>query len=244
MNTGKDLGKNINYANDYIPHMPMTTKLQDMKVKKVKLEKPVYNEGEDIDEYNKKVAEYEKALLKQQADEEKYHQEQLNRDWESVLKRFIKEAAHYNAVQDNRLMLYYGQEILKNQLVYDTNLGRSDLKVNKRKSTTSKTVYQTRSSKREYDQYTNWMRRLLFNQWKYDNPRWTRLANLAQSFTSANFMMMNVRGGIANVTLGETQIMAEAFAKEYFGTKDYLKGKTIWMSNITDYISNMYSNKS
>ena len=244
VNTGKDLDENINYANDYIPPMPMTTRLQNMKGKKVKLEKPVYNEGDNIDEYNKKVKEYEKEFLKQKADEEKYHQEQLNRDWKSVIKRFIREAAHYNAVQDNRLMLYYGQEILKNQMRYDTNIGRSDLKIDRRKSKGTKTVYETRDSKREYDQYTNWMRRLMFNQWKYNNPRWTRWANLLQSFTSSNFMMMNIRGGIANVTLGETQIFAEAWAKEYFGTKEYLKGKGIWMSNVPSYLANMYSEKS
>ena len=244
VNTGKDLGKNINYANDYIPPMPMTTKLQDMKGKKVKLEEPVYNEGDNVDEYNKKVAEYEKALLKQQADEEKYHQEQLNRDWENVIKRFIREAAHYNAVQDNRLMLYYGQEILKNQMIYDTNIGRFDLNLDEDKSKGTKTVYETRNSKREYEQYTNWMRRLMYNRWKYNNNRWTRWANLLQSFTSSNFMMMNIRGGIANVTLGETQIFAEAWAKEYFGTKEYLKGKGIWMTNVYSYLANMYSEKS
>lgn len=243
-NTGKDIDEDINYANDYIPAMPMTAKLKDMKGKQVKLEKPVYKEGDDIDDYNKRMAEYTKATLKTAADEEKYHQEQLNRDWENVIKRFIREAAHYNAVQDNRAMLYYGQEMLKKQLQYDTNIGRKDLKINRRKSGGVKTVYQTRDSKRQYDQYTNWIRRLMFNQWKYDNPRWTRWANLAQSFTSANFMMMNIRGGIANVTLGETQILAEAFAKEYFGTQEYLKGKSMWMSNVHSYLANMYSDKS
>ena len=243
-NTGKDIDEDINYANDYIPAMPMTTKLKDMKGKQVKLEKPIYKEGDDIDDYNKRMAEYTKTTLKTAADEEKYHQEQLNRDWENVIKRFIREAAHYNAVQDNRAMLYYGQEMLKKQLQYDTNIGRKDLKINRRKSGGIKTVYQTRDSKRQYDQYTNWIRRLMFNQWKYDNPRWTRWANLAQSFTSANFMMMNIRGGIANVTLGETQILAEAFAKEYFGTQEYLKGKSMWMSNVHSYLANMYSDKS
>lgn len=243
-NTGKDIDEDINYANDYIPAMPMTAKLKDMKGKQVKLEKPIYKEGDDIDDYNKRMAEYTKATLKTAADEEKYHQEQLNRDWENVIKRFIREAAHYNAVQDNRAMLYYGQEMLKKQLQYDTNIGRKDLKINRRKSGGIKTVYQTRDSKRQYDQYTNWIRRLMFNQWKYDNPRWTRWANLAQSFTSANFMMMNIRGGIANVTLGETQILAEAFAKEYFGTQEYLKGKSMWMSNVHSYLANMYSDKS
>ena len=42
VNTGKDLDENINYANDYIPSMPMTTKLQDMK-------------GKDLDENIKQM---------------------------------------------------------------------------------------------------------------------------------------------------------------------------------------------
>lgn len=243
-NVGKDLDDDVNYANDYIPAMPMTSKLKEIKSNRKPPVKPEFKEDDNIDEYNKQMEEYNKALLKYEAEEEKYHRDQLNRNWEEVLKAFIKEAAHYNAVQDNRYMLYYGQEILKNQLRYDTNLGKSDLKVNKRKSKGKKVVYQTRDSKREYEQYTNWLRRLMFNQWKYDNPHWTRWANLMQSFTSANFMMMNIRGGIANVTLGETQILAEAFAKEYFGTKEYLKGKSIWMSNVPSYLANMYSEKS
>ena len=243
-NTGKELDEGINYANDYIPSMPMTAKLRDVKIEAKKPEKPEFKEGDDVDEYNKKLDEYNKVLAKYEAEREKYNQDQLNRNWEEVIKRFIKEAAHYNAVQDNRLMLYYGQEILKNQMMYDTNLGKSNLKIDKRKSKGNKVVYQTRDSKREYEQYTNWLRRLMFNQWKHDNPRWTRWANLMQSFTSANFMMMNIRGGIANVTLGETQILAEAFAKEYFGTKEYLKGKAIWMSNVPDYLSHMYDEKS
>ena len=242
--TGKDIDEDINYANDYIPRMPMTDMIKQKSGKKTKLERPVYNPGDDIDEYNKALEEYEKSIFTTRVEEEKYHQEQLNRDWENVIKEFIRKAAHYNAVQDNRLILYYGQEMLKKQLQYDTNIGRRDLKVNNRKSKGAKTVYQTRDSKRQYDQYTNWMRRLMFNQWKYNNPKWTRWANLAQSFTSSNFMMMNIRGGIANVTLGETQIFAEAMAKEYFGTKEYLRGKSIWMANVASYLANMYSDKS
>lgn len=244
VNTGKDIDEGINYANDYIPSMPMTDKIRNIKSKAVKPEKPEYKDGDDIEKYNKEMEEYTKALTKYEAEEEKYHLENLNRNWEQVIKEFIKTAGHYNAIQDNKYMLYYGQEILKNQLRYDINLGNSNLKINRRKSMGSKVVYQTRDSKREYEQYTNWLRRLMFNQWKYNNPRWTRWANLMQSFTSANFMMMNIRGGIANVTLGETQILAEAFAKEYFGNKEYLKGKAIWMSNVADYLAHMYDDKS
>ena len=243
-NRGKDLDEDINYANDYIPRMPMTSKIKDMKGDTVLPEKPTFKEGDDIDEYNKKLEEYTKQMLVIQAEEEKYHRAQLNRNWEEVLKEFIRTAAHYNAVQDNRALLYYGQEMLKNQMTYDTNLGYSNLKRDRRKSKVLGSVYKKRDSKREFEQYTNWMRRLMFNQWKYDNTKWTRLGNLLQSFTSSNFMMMNVRGGIANVTLGETQIFAEAWAKEYFGTKEYLKGKAIWMSNVASYLMNMYSDTS
>lgn len=242
-NVGKSLDENINYANDEILDMPMTNRLRNYKEKRLKLEKPVYDGG-DINLFNQRLAEYEKEIARRKEEDDAYHKEHLNRDWEAVLKRFIKEAAHYNVVQDNRLILYYGQEMLKNQIIYDTNIGQSDLKLDRKKSRTDKKVYVTRNSKREYEQYTNWMRRLMFNQWKYNNTRWTRWANLLQSFTSSNFMMMNVRGGIANVTLGETQIFAEAFAKEYFGTTEYLKGKTMWMSNIVSYLTNMYSDKS
>ena len=247
VNTGKDLDEGINYANDYIPSMPMTELIRNKKGKVKKPEKPILPDNptqEQITAYNNQLDEYNKKLIKFQADEEQYHQEQLNRDWKNVIKRFIKEAAHYNAIQDNRLLLYYGQSMLKNQMIYDTNFGSNELKIDNRKSKGTKTVYQTRDSKREYEQYTNWMRRLLFNQWKYNNPRWTRWANLAQSFTSSNFMMMNIRGGIANVTLGETQILAEAWAKEYFGTKEYLKGKALWMSSVPNFLANMYSDKS
>ena len=36
---------------------------------------------EQIDEYNNQLDEYNKKKVKLQADEEKYHREQLNRDW-------------------------------------------------------------------------------------------------------------------------------------------------------------------
>ena len=40
--------------------------------------------------------------------------------------------------------------------------------------------------------------------------------------------MLNFKGGIANVTLGETGIIAEAAAKEYFGKNDWGFGTKEW----------------
>ena len=244
--TGKGFDRDVDYNNDKILDMPMTRMLRERVKDKVELTPPGAPESyNSIEDYNKAVDDYTKATLKQKAEEEKYHQAHLNRDWVNVVKQFIKEAAHYNAVEDNKPLIYYGQEILKHQKVFDTNMGRKSLIKVDSSSTGRNVAYQTRNTiDREYKQYTNWTRRLIRNQWKEDNGRLTRLGNLLQSFTSANFMMMNVRGGIANVTLGETQILAEAWAKEYFGTSEYTKGKSIWFQSVPSFLLKMYDEDS
>ena len=45
----------INYANDYIPNMPMTSMIKDKKNRRVIPEKPVFNEGDDVDEEGERV---------------------------------------------------------------------------------------------------------------------------------------------------------------------------------------------
>ena len=67
---------------------------------------------------------------------------------------------------------------------------------------------------------------------------------ILQSLASTNYMTLNLRGGIANVLVGEVGILGEAFAKEYFGGTQWAAGKAIWAQGITDYLANMYSEKS
>ena len=48
-------------------------------------------------------------------------------------------------------------------------------------------------------------------------------------------MMLNIRGGIANVTLGETGILAEAAAGEFIGKKDWGFGTNEWRKGMFSY---------
>lgn len=236
----------ITYDVDTEPDMPMTHMLRDPNVTKQrrKLHRPERDHYLSDDDYNRALENYKNKVEALDKADEEYHKKMLDRNWESVIEDFILKAAHYNAVQDNKAQLYYGQEVLKNQLQLDTNLGRHNLNKDKRRSNDARTKYVTRQAAREYEQYTNWMRRLIFNQFKEQNNNWTKVAGVLQSVASANYMMMNIRGGIANVTLGETNILAEAWAKEYFDAKDYLKGKQIWTQGIVSYFTHMYKETS
>lgn len=75
------------------------------------------------------------------------------------------------------------------------------------------------------------------------NNKLTRVANLMQSLTSAKFMMLNITGGIANVTAGETQILGEVFAKQYFGTKLWAKGISTWNQGLPSFLADMHSDR-
>lgn len=65
-----------------------------------------------------------------------------------------------------------------------------------------------------------------------------------QAFTSAKFMMLNITGGIGNVTVGESSIAGEYIAKEFFDKSDYLKGKEMWTNAAISFIRGVYSKDS
>ena len=254
--TGREIfDENVNYENDWIPNMPMAKELMSKETIELIKNKPRLSQfrpdtrGLDPitglpQNYIDALNVWSEKMSEAKAKDSKYHRENLDRNWEDVITDFMERAAHYNAVQDNKYQLYYAQSILKNQMMLDSNLGDNELTVDRRASTNIKTEYNTRSAKREYDQFTNWMRRLIFDQWKIPNRNWTKTAGILQSVTSANFMMANIRGGIANVTLGEMNIFSEAWAKDYFDWGDYVKGKRIWLNGVVSYFTHMYDDKS
>ena len=51
----------------------------------------------------------------------------LDNNWEDVMEDFITKAAHFNAVQDNKYMLFYAKNMLDKLDVYVKNEGFNDL---------------------------------------------------------------------------------------------------------------------
>lgn len=65
------------------------------------------------------------------------------------------------------------------------------------------------------------------------------MANGLQGFTSANYMMLNVRGGIANVTVGFQSIFGQAMAGEEFSTNDWGFGLKEWQKGMFSFITGL-----
>lgn len=240
---GEDGYRNVDYAVDKVPDMPLVGLLKSKDSVKVNRRPPVRQENETDDEYLERFKAYEAERKDAEAKNLKVHKDLIDRNWESVMEDFIIKAAHYNAIQDNKYMLFYAKNMLEKIRVYVTTEGFNSLVKDISRSNSENTEYTTKTDTRLIDQYENWLRRLVYDQWKNSNNKLTKYANIIQSMTSAKFMMFNVTGGIANVTLGETQILGEAFAKEYFGLKTWLKGTTDWHKGIPSYLADLYSNK-
>ena len=244
--TGKEnFHDDIGYDTDKTIEMPLLTLLNQRKPEQLGLIKPVKNEGESDEDFAKREAKYEEDIKKLNEENAKAHRDALNQDWESVIKSFILQASHFNAIQDNKYMLFYGKRMLEKLETYITKYGgTSDFKKDGINSTEENPEYKSRKEKHISQQYENWVRRLVYDEWKEPRNKLTKWASRLQSLTSAQYMMMNVRGGIANVTLGETQIIAEAFAKEYFGSKSWAKGVGLWNSSIISQFARMDSETS
>ena len=250
--SGKDVfnEKLGEYENDIIPDMPMTGMIRSKEGEKEISSKYTLKEPrKDDPKYANDTAKYEEDLKAYKAEQEEIrkirereHKKYLDRDWKAVMEDFILKAAHYNAVQDNKYALYMGQELLKKIGVYQTKYSSTGrLKVDQLRSNEDQgeVNYITKPDTNLQEQYQNWIRRLVFDQFKKQQGVKTNFMSRLQAFTSTNYMTMNIRGGIANVTLGETTIFGEALAREFIGKKDWLKGKAIWSGGVTSFILGM-----
>ena len=243
-NGKEDFYEDIEYYKDRPIPMPM---LNQVKGKGVVTNDMAYPKREDYDteeEFIRKKEEY--AAKQKEVDKQnlEIHKALHDKDYESVIKEFILRAAQYNAVQDNKYKLFLAQQLIRTHGTYIQKYKLSGpFKKDYAASNEEDSEYLRQADENLIKQFDKTINRMVYDQWKEPNNGLTRLFSVMQSYTSASFMMLNFKGGIANVTLGETQILAEAFAKEYFNMGEYAKGKATYMQGIPDYIANMYNEK-
>lgn len=205
--------------------------------------KPIRYNGESDTEYEKRLEEYRKNI----ADAEKHNLELdnkiLDRDWKSVMIDFVSKGVEHQARQKIKNPLYLLLEDLKNNPAYKTSVITGKVKENRKLSTDENTVYQETAQNNSYAIAQNWIRRVVYNEFKKDSglKNW---ADLMQNMTSAKYMIFNVTGGIANVGTGIANIMNEVFASEYFNNKQYLTAKAQYMAHSVSMIKDLYSPKS
>lgn len=243
------VGKNslhadMSYSTDKTPVLPMIgrefTNKNSEDIDKIKAAEPKRDQYTTDEEYNKAMSEHNTRLDAAEKNNKAIHQSLVNRDFVSSISQFIRLAGHQNAVQDNKYLFYYGQNMIKATPVLDDNIGFSNLRKDLNRSTSDVTRYAEKPyDERLYGQFTNWGNRLIYDRYKLPNNKLTKGANIAQSLTSAKFMMLNITGGIGNVTVGRSGIFAEHVAKAYFGTSAWNKAKTMWYSASLSFLRGM-----
>ena len=242
--SGKDSWyEKIDYSEDRTIDMPMlmaqlknkeSVDLDNIRSTKPKRETYASNES-----YEKDLEAYQKRIDEATKKNEEIHQKLLDRDYIGAIQDFISAAGHYNAIQDNKQLLFYTHRMLGKMKAYDTNLGWNNLRKDSQTSTSDETSYIEKADTRLQEQFDNWVRRLVYDQYKIPQNKLTKTASMLQSFTSAKFMMLNITGAIGNITIGESAIAGEYIAKEYFTPTGWLKGKNMWRQAVPSFIRGM-----
>lgn len=242
--SGKDTWyEKIDYSEDRTIDMPMLmTQLKNKEsvdLDNIRSTKPKRETYASDEAYEKDLEAYQKRIDEATKKNEEIHQKLLDRDYIGAIQDFISAAGHYNAIQDNKQLLLYTHRMLGKMKAYDTNLGWNNLRKDSQTSTSDETSYIEKADTHLQEQFDNWVRRLLYDQYKIPQNKLTRTASMLQSFTSAKFMMLNITGGIGNITVGESAIAGEYIAKEYFTPTGWLKGKNMWRQAIPSFIRGM-----
>ncbi len=242
--SGKDTWyEKIDYSEDRTIDMPMLMNQlknkESIDLDNIRSTKPKRETYASDEAYEKDLEAYQKRIDEATKKNEEIHQKLLDRDYIGAIQDFISAAGHYNAIQDNKQLLLYTHRMLGKMKAYDTNLGWNNLRKDSQTSTSDETSYIEKADTRLQEQFDNWVRRLLYDQYKIPQNKLTRTASMLQSFTSAKFMMLNITGGIGNITVGESAIAGEYIAKEYFTPTGCLKGKNMWRQAIPSFIRGM-----
>lgn len=248
LQNGRDPFYHVDYADDRTIDMPMLMKQlrskDSINIANIKKTKPNRTSYASEEEYNKAMADYNARIEEAESKNKAIHKSLINRDYRTVISNFITQAAHFNAIQDNKYMLFYGKEMIDRMEVYEKNLGWSNLKRDGQRGAKDEINYLKQKDTRLEGQYENWIRRLIYNQFKESNANYTKAASVMQAFTSAKFMMLNITGGIGNITVGESSIAGEYIAKDFIDKSDYLKGKDMWVNAVPSFLRGLYNDKS
>ena len=236
----------IEYSKDKAPLMPMLELLKSKDSRKIKrIREREENESEEnYEDYVAKTKAENEEIKKKNLE---IHRSLMDKDYVNVISDFILQASRYNAIQENKYELFYAKQLLNRYGSYIPTYnkkGQLRLKKNISHSTEDNAEYLRTPDKNLIDQLDNQIRRMVYNQFKENNnPKLMKAMSILQSVTSAQYMMFNVRGGIANVTLGDSQIFGEAIAGEFFGIKEWAKSKAFYASAVHDYLLHSINNK-
>ena len=232
---------NIDYSNDFEIDVPM---LQLLKGKGTQSYLPLPKRaGKTEEEYQKELKEVKEKNAEIRANNLAIDNANMSKNWLEVMEDFIKSATIHNARANAKPFIYLLMEDLKNNNAYMLK-GMWDRKVVKNRSSFNieDTGYKTIQQKHTQEIVHNMARRLLYDQ-HHENSVPRSIANFLQNMTSAKYMVFNLYGGIANVLIGKSGILAEEYAGEYFGFNEFMQAEAQYLQHSVSTIASLYTDK-
>ena len=226
------------YANDKEVDIPMLELIKD----KTYLDYE-YIPGRgtmDSEQYTKVFKDAKARNEERRINNEKIDKALVNRNLKEVMEHFIHNATIFNAKQETKPYLYLLMEDVKRNDAYLVRGIKNNKLTQSNTSSKDDTRYKTVKQEHTEQMIKNITRRLVFDKY-YENSSLKAVANLLQNMSSSKYMVGNVYGGIANVTIGKTNIAMEQFAGEYFDTKDIMLAEKNYLSYTFNTLASMYS---
>ena len=221
--TSEDEMKKLEYSDEFFSPYDMFTLLKT----KDSMKEDILPRREDFDDeetYRKRLAEVEESNKKIREDNLKIDNSVLNRDWIQVYKLLIERGEIANAKYDMKDLLFLTLNTIKTTYVPRITTGKNILGLlskDKINSTIDHVVNNQEPQIRAAEIFQSWMQKYLYGRFKTENP-FKKIADSIQAFTSAKYMMGNLRGGIANVNTGLVNIVGEQLAGDAFNTRDFI----------------------
>lgn len=228
----------VSYAYDRVKAMPLITLLKNADSVVNENPKPYRENFPDEVSYLKAKKKFDEREAEVKKINEDIHKAMIDKDYETVIQDFIIKANQYNAIQHSKYMFFITSELLHEYGTYMQQYGiAGDFVTDSRASERESAEYVKKIDQYMVEQFDTIIKRYVFDEWKTPYGSLTRWMNILQSVTSAKFMMLNFKGGVANVTYGEVSIHSESHAREFWNEKESIAAWHEYNSHIIDYMA-------
>ena len=230
--------ENIGYLYDSDPDFQMFEILKN-KESKNRIEYRDRLEGETDDEYRKYKSEVNKENEKIDAENLKIDNALLNNNWRDVFSQLVNRGENYLARNKCKGTLYLLIQDLIDNKAYKINWKTGKPSVDTNRSIEENIEYKLENQTHAFEIMQTFARRIIYEEYKQPH-KLVNVARIGQAFTSAKYMMLNLHGGVANVSTGLVNILGERFAGDYFSFKAFEKAKLQYGQNILSFIGDLY----
>ena len=232
--------EDIDYYHDFDISNPMLQLIKAKGYQKPK-EIPQQLPEQSNEDYQKLVDSIRQENRKIEEENRELEKKYIDRDWFNVFRNFIYKREQYEAREDVKNIAYLMIDDLKARKAYKVN-GFGNVS-RKRGGIDESPSYNMTSQQNTVDVFSNWIRRIIFGEYKELN-KLAKYADSLQNMSSAKYMMFNLYAGINNVSVGLVNVFGEAFAKDHFGQKEFREGLLEYGSAIFSMLKDTFSEKS